>query len=123
VQDLTKPAIAAAPTPHGEEGGRPQGACYYMSMCIRNSALPLATFAKPYTTLAKPLFSYTGTFYRSKLFSQNFGFFLFCVCVHIKVDSNVMFCFNFLDLSLYDVKYKCLPNIEIYIYIYYRYGS
>jgi hypothetical protein len=29
----------------------------------------------------------------------------------------VMFCFNFLDLSLYDVKYKCLPNIEIYIYI------
>ncbi len=51
-------------------GGRPQGACYYL-----------------------------------------------CVCVHIKVDSKVMFCFNFLDLSLYDVKYKCLPNIEIYIYI------
>ncbi len=33
-----------------------------------------------------------------------------CVCVHMKVDSKVMFCFNFLDLSLYDVKYKCLPK-------------
>jgi hypothetical protein len=32
-----------------------------------------------------------------------------------KVTFKVIFCFNFFDLSLYDVKYECIFNIKICI--------
>jgi len=52
---------------------------------------------------------------RLKLFSSNFEFFslifILCVCVHIKVVFEVIFCLSILNLSLYDVKYKCIFNI------------
>ncbi len=49
MQDLalcltTKAAVAAAPPPHGEDGGRPGGACGYASVCTRNSTLPINNF-------------------------------------------------------------------------------
>jgi hypothetical protein len=40
----TKVAVAAAPPPHGEDGGRSGGACGYASVCTRNSTLPINNF-------------------------------------------------------------------------------
>jgi hypothetical protein len=54
VQDLTlcltmKAAAAAAPQPHGEEGGRSGGAYGYASVCTRNSTLLINNFcSKPH---------------------------------------------------------------------------
>ncbi len=38
-----------------------------------------------------------------------------CVSVHIKVVFEVIFCFDFLNLSLYEVKYKCTFNVKFCI--------
>jgi len=56
---------------------------------------------------------------RLQLFSLFFEFYFLifnlCVCVHIKVVLEVIFCLIILNLSLYDVKYKCIFSIKICI--------
>ncbi len=64
--------------------------------------------------------SYIGMYLRLKLFSSTFGNFFSlilnpCVCVHIKVVFENIFYLTILNLSLYDVKYKCTFNIKICI--------